>query len=365
MNALRPQQLTVLGTSQCSAKCAHCSMNSTPRRRDKLSFEQIRSAIDQLHERQALQVVIFAGGEPTFLGEALLDAIAHAESRGIGTRIVTNAFWATTSAKAEAMITDLRQAGLRELNISADDYHLPFIPFDNVVRAWQAAKGRGFGAVVIANCAGPQTTLTAQEIMRRLGESLPVRFDDAGQSAPLPEVSSDGTLYMISNSYLQRLGRARGVIGVADLFFPSQEDALAGGCPWAVRSAALSPKNHLVACCGIEAEGNPILDFGDAGKQSVDTLVNEADQDIVVNAIARLGPVFLKRFIQQREPAVTFRRRYASMCEVCEDVVSRPEARAALGRHLEALTAHVICARLGSERPRTEGANVERTETIL
>jgi hypothetical protein len=349
MTLLRPQQLTVLTTSQCSAACAHCSMNSGPRRRDKLDFPKIRAAIDGLHAARPLDVVIFAGGEPTFLGEALLDSIAHADSLGINTRIVTNAFWAGTPAKAEAMITELRQAGLRELNISADDYHLPFIAFDNVVRAWRAAKGRGFGAVVIANCAGPRSQLTADEIMHRLGERLPVRFDDAGQSTPLPPASADGTIYLLSNSYLQRLGRARGVIDCADLFLPKDESALSGGCPWAVKSAALSPKNHLVACCGVEAEGNPVLDFGDTGESGVQALVDKADADIVVNAIALLGPLFLKTFIQARAPQIAFRRRYASVCEICEDIVSRSETRQTLAEHIHALTAHVLCARLARQ----------------
>jgi len=36
------------------------------------------------------------------------------------------------------MVGRLRDAGLHEINISTDDYHLPFIPFDHVVNAWQA-----------------------------------------------------------------------------------------------------------------------------------------------------------------------------------------------------------------------------------
>ena len=349
MALLQPEQLTVLTTSQCTAACSHCSMNSAPGRRDRLAFPQVKAALDELHAARPLSVVIFAGGEPTLLGEMLLESIAYADSLGIITRLVTNAVWATTEAKAQQKITELRQAGLAELNVSADDHHLPFVPFENVIHAWRAARSRGFRAVVIANCYGPHSTITPRYVMDRLGEELPARFDESGTQQALPAARPDGTVYMISNSYLQRLGRAKAHVDAADLVWPQHQDALAGGCPWAVRSAALSPRGHLVACCGIEAEGNEILDFGDAQAAGAQTLVERADRSIIINAIALLGPLFLQRFIHRREPSVAFRERYATVCEVCEDVVRRPDAAAALHSHLPALAAAVIGARAARE----------------
>lgn len=349
MALLQPEQLTILTTSKCTARCGHCSMNSGPERRERLTFEKVRSVLDALHGTRPLSVVIFAGGEPTLMGEMLLDAIAYADGLGAITRMVTNAVWATTDEKAKAKITDLRQAGLAELNISADDYHLPYIPFDNVVRAWRAAKGRGFRAVVIANCYGPRSLVTPQYVMQQLGETLPERFDADGNQARLPAPSADGTVYVVSNSYLQRLGRARQEVGSGDLVWPASQDDLSGGCPWAVRSAALSPRGHLVACCGIEAEGNAVLDFGDATETSAQRLVDAADQSIVVNAIAILGPLFLLRFVQHRAPDVAFRAQYSTVCEVCEDVVRRGETLEVLQQHLPALTAAVLSARAARE----------------
>src|SRR4051812_24027131 len=120
MLLLKPQQLTVLGTSRCTAACAHCSMNSGPDRRERLSAETITRVIAELCVVQPLRVVIFAGGEPTLLGEELLDAIAFASNRGILTRIVTNASWASSEARARRRLVSLREAGLHEVNISAD-----------------------------------------------------------------------------------------------------------------------------------------------------------------------------------------------------------------------------------------------------
>lgn len=346
MALLQPQQLTVLATSQCTAACDHCSMNSSPERRDRLDLDTFIATVEELHARAPLGVVIFAGGEPTLMGEMLLDAIAHADAMGIMTRIVTNASWAISDAKARAKIRELRQAGLGELNISADDYHLPWIPFDNVVRAWRAAKGQGFSSVVIANCYGPNSMVTPQFVMDRIGEELPMRFDDDGAPDQLPPPAADGTVYMMSNSYLQLLGRSHGRIPVADVFLPSDPDSLAGPCPWAVRSAALSPRGHLVACCGMEAEGNAVLDFGLAGQGRTDALIDHAERDVLVNAIALLGPHYVQQFVRARRPDIPFRPAYATVCEICEDIVSRHEVVDAVRADIGALGSAVHLARL-------------------
>ncbi|ANP89310.1 radical SAM protein [Rhizobium leguminosarum] len=354
MTVLQPRQLTVLTTSQCTASCGHCSMNSSPERRDRLTFETIRTTIDELHAKSPLAVVIFAGGEPTLMGETLLNAIAHADDLGIITRIVTNASWAISDAKAEAKIRELRQAGLGELNISADDFHLPWIPFENVARAWCAAKSRGFSSVVIANCYGPNSIVTPEYIMERLCERLPTRFDDQGKSEALPDPAADGTVYMLSNSFLQRLGRAHTTISDPDIIFPEHDGTLAGACPWAVRSAALSPQGRLVACCGMEAEHNRVLDFGVVRPGEVQGLIEQANRSVLVNAIALLGPYFVQQFIRARREDIPFRARYATVCEICEDLVSRKAATDAINEHIAELAVAVSLARVNLETSRME-----------
>lgn len=354
MALLQPQQVTVLATSQCTAACSHCSMNSSPERRDRLRLQTFIDTIEELHSRSPLRVVIFAGGEPTLAGEMLLNAIAHADMLGIVTRIVTNASWAISEAKAAAKIRELRQAGLGELNISADDYHLSYIPFDNVVRAWRAAKGQGFSSVVIANCYGPNSLVTPCYVMDRLAETLPMRFDEDGTPDALPPASADGTVYMMSNSYLQLLGRSHGQIAIDDVFLPDNQATLAGGCPWAVRSAALSPRGHLVACCGIEAEGNAVLDFGPVTAGTAQKLVEAADSDVLVNAIALLGPYYVQQFVKARHPEIGFRPRYATVCEICEDIVTRAEIVDAIKGDIAALAASVHLVRLALEPIRRE-----------
>jgi len=134
--------LSFITTDECSARCAHCLMQSGPDRPTKLSYVQIRDRIDEIALTGDYVLVVFTGGECTRLGDDLLDAIAYANVHGLITRAVTNSEWATTTEAAEKTIGDLREAGLQELSLSYDDFHRVWIPEANLLRAWEASKNQ-------------------------------------------------------------------------------------------------------------------------------------------------------------------------------------------------------------------------------
>src|SRR5262249_59831552 len=83
--------------------------------------------------------MVFAGGEVTLRGDDLLVAIAEAPRLGLPTRIVTNAYWATSLDRAREKLRQLVESGLTEVNYSTGDEHARFIPLDNVIYATVAA----------------------------------------------------------------------------------------------------------------------------------------------------------------------------------------------------------------------------------
>jgi hypothetical protein len=115
---------------------------------------------------------------------------------------------------------------------------------------------------------------------------------------------------------------ARTELSDLEIQFPDNEAALDGGCPYALKYAALSPKNHLVASCGFEVEDSEVLDFGDANTTPLHALVKRARSNVLLNAIASKGPRFLKQFIHALDPGIPFRNRYASVCEMCEHIMT-------------------------------------------
>ena len=342
MRVFEPQQLTVLGTSKCTAACRHCCMNSSPERDDTLSWEQLERSLTQALTQLKLGVVIFAGGEPMLLGKTLYRAIRLCKDHGVMTRIVTNAYWATSPRVALMKLKELREAGLDELNISTDDYHLPFIKLQQVKYAYEAGLTLDFSAVVLANCYGPESELHPERIQREFSptEKMQQRFDADGDAVTY-RCQKGEQLVVLSNAHLQRLGR--GVAELKEEELPGHGkadadlDALAetvGGCPYAIRSAAISAKGHLVSCCGFEVEDNAVLDYGSLDTEPLHALLDRADNDLLSNLIALFGPVKLMRLLQQNCPdEVSFPRTYRTYCEACYDLVTIPKNREALYRH--------------------------------
>jgi hypothetical protein len=340
-----PSELTILTTSKCDAKCAHCLVRSSPERDDTLTLEQIIETVETAHAANPLLTVVFAGGEPTSLGDDLLDAIAHVASLGIRTRLVTNATWASTPEQARDQVKVLREVGLDEINFSADDFHLPFIPLDNVINAWHACKGAGFESVVIALASGPRSKITPASVMAALGEEVALTYDEGGHMNPMPPPAADGTNYLIANNYIYRIGRGRG-LRESYTRFPDDSRTLNQPCPWAVRTSALSPKNHLVACCGIEAEGNEVLDFGHRTDHDMTSLVAKANDDPLLLAISTLGPSHLMKRAQQFDPSLEFRPQYTAICEICEDVTTNARAVAALRANAAVIKGDIEAAKI-------------------
>ena len=197
---LEPRQITILTTSKCTAACRHCCMNSSPERSDTLTWEQLEKILSQAFTDLRLKLVIFAGGEPMLLGNTLYKALRMVKSHGLATRMVTNAYWASSREHAQLKLRELEQAGLDELNISSDDYHLDFIKLDAVRNAYELALTMNFSAVVLANCFGPESHLTPERIRREFGTAdMKLRFDDDG--ATIENHKQKGkTLVVLSNS---------------------------------------------------------------------------------------------------------------------------------------------------------------------
>lgn len=317
-------------------------MNSSPAREHRLSYEQIENALRQLFAND-IKVVVFAGGEPTLIGDDLLRAIAFCRLNGVVSRIVTNAYWASTLEAARTKCRELRDAGLDEFNVSMDDYHEPFIPLEYVKNAYNAAMELDFSAVVIANCMGPESMYTPEYLDGHFdmsGMKMQRRFNVDGVSQHF-ERQEAGKLVVISNAYVQRLGRGLDLIDESecatdvDMGSVPPEVEMFGGCPWAVRSAAVSARNHLVACCGFELHGNPVLDFGDLGEHRASDMLDRADDDLLTNMIALIGPPKIMQLLKQVCPdEVNFpRERYHSYCETCQDLVGIEQNRRALYKY--------------------------------
>ena len=321
-------------------------MHSSPDRHETLTYAQMEHILTGLFEASpGLFLVVFAGGEPTLLGDDLMRAIRFCKSNGRRTRIVTNGYWARSMESARDMIGQLSAAGLDELNISTDDFHLPFISLQRVRNAFEAGLEGGFDCIAIATCSGQGTVLNPESLNEEFGRGdMMLRFDEHGVVIE-HEFDMQNTNVMLSNADVQRLGRGDTALHPSEVT-ELDKRAWQDGCPWAVRSASISARGHFVACCGFETDKNPILDYGDAMARPVGDIIDDADADLITNMIALIGPPRIRDLLQQICPdEVSFTDRAVAPCEVCQQLVTRPENRQALYGHLEEFVPVIVEAR--------------------
>lgn len=330
---LYPTALNVLITNWCNAKCDHCCMNAGPTRHDKLDFAAIKKAISELHAQHTLRLVVFAGGEPTIERATLSQSIRFCSELGIRTRLVTNAFWAKSAAAAFRYLKELRADGLVEINVSCDDYHLPYVPVGNVKNVWQAAKELDFETVVIANGSGPNNLINPGYLAEILGEGSPSKLTYKGMHLMSEFEAGSDSYFAISQTTFQRLERAAQALP-ENAFVPIASQApLNGNCPHVLTNAALSPKGHLLACCGFEVDGNAVLDIGGVENESLPQLVEDACNNDILAALAYLGPYFLMKTALRLTGQNIEDHKFGALCEVCSALTKAPA-------HLRALKAN-------------------------
>jgi hypothetical protein len=337
-----PESLIVLTTNQCTATCGHCCMNSSSKRRERVDHGLMLETITNFKELYNIKVVVFAGGEPTLLKGSLLSAISKCRQLKIVSRLVTNASWAINEAKATEGFRALYVAGLNEVNISCDDYHDPYIPFERIKIAWKAARKFPFRAIIIANASHKGSKLTPEYIQSQIDEELPLRFDGDGlEGSGTIRDPRTGTMIGMSNASLQRLGRATDAFRDDEVDTRHSDLVMNQPCPNAIKLPALTPEGSLVACCGFELTGNPVLDFGSLKTKNVEQAIDSANDNIIASIISRLGPGFLVKFANKISPGIIPAKEYVGICEACQDVVQNKEVLNLLFQHRGRLAALV------------------------
>ena len=158
--------------------------------------------------------------------------------------------------------------------------------------------------------------LTPDKISKIIGQKLPVQ--ELGKELDI-KPRKDGTLYFISTSDLQAIGRANEKLD-PKIFNYRPLNSLRKPCEFIGLSTAHSPNNTLLSCCGIETNGNPYLDFGSFKTNSAKEMLEKVTEDPIAMGIAYLGPARLAMIALNVDEDCGLKTEYSSVCSVCEAV---------------------------------------------
>lgn len=280
-----------------------------------MTVEQGVRYLRMLHATE--RVVHIAGGEAMIEYETLLAICREADRQQAAPHFIeTNASWCTNREVARGRLSELWSAGVRGLYISADPYHLAFVPVDRYLRCYEAAVERFGEQRVMA------PKLSRQELleMQRAGRA-PALLAEAVRAAPPRMVGRAGE-ELARQLPPREIGELAG-----DTMWHDSSERMSCACefsPATMWEMHLDPYGNVQTCCGVvlgNVERTPLAELVASGF---------AAEDPILNALRAEGPVGLLRLAEARGYK---RGRYVQKCHLCWEVRKylRPQFPAVLG----------------------------------
>jgi organic radical activating enzyme len=298
----KPSVITILGTYRCTAECEHCCMDSSPRVRGQLSLTEIRSFIQEARDHTEATLVVFSGGECFLLGDDLARAVEFATNAGLDTRCVTNGYWAKSERTGRRILGRIKDAGLKQLNISTGDYHQRFVPEDTVVNAASLGVELGIEQTLVVVELKKERAATRDRLLQHPRMSRLIGLPEARFKvieSPWMPMSLDSTVDQTEELLLNR-----------------NNVHLRGGCSSLFSTLVLTPHRKFGVCCGLTRERIPELNEPWSEGQLVD-LLTDAGKDFMKVWILVDGPEKILAWAASKNPKIDWENKYAHHCHAC------------------------------------------------
>ncbi len=315
-------ELVFSTTNQCNARCRDCPVVSGGQTAARLKAEQMMSIVDEVHGWGALRLVVFTGGESLLLGRDLRRTVEYVAKKQVLTRIVTNAYWATSKEKALQVLGDLKALGLTEVNVSCDDYHQEFIPLANVKHANEAALELGL-PLLLAHRRKPGGHVTVESLSEYLGVRLHVYRK--GEKNPDNNVICTGRNVPLDTSDAELAAEPWEV--------PENDGDWMGACDSVLRSIVVGSDLSVHICCGIAMMTIPELTIGSLAGGKLLPILQYGNQDLIANWLALEGPSSILNFVRSVDPSIKLPDHYANRCHLCNELFTRKDVRRLLTQH--------------------------------
>lgn len=126
--------LSILLGMKCNCKCPHCFYFPRDDNFEPLDPGLLGDALLSISGMHNIRSVNFAGGEPFYYFDTMLECIDQLKKNGIHLfSMSTNAGWACSVDKAREKLQILLKLGLGSMWVSADGFHQQTVPLDNVM----------------------------------------------------------------------------------------------------------------------------------------------------------------------------------------------------------------------------------------
>lgn len=289
-------------TFKCSTTCPHCIVKAGPHRKEEVSIENGSRWITEAasYANGHIRGLALTGGEPFYRLDLLRELSSLGNNLGMVVSVVSNGFWATSIQVALDILSSV--PAIKMISFSTDVYHQKTISFENISNGIEAAKEQGI-PYSVAVCTDQVCNPAFESTLSRL-KAL-TEEDNIRISITFPVGRAEKMLSSFQYETVATPPRARCTMGSSPVIFPDGKVAACIG-------PILTLKNE-----------NPLI-LGNLFDDSLETILNRAQTNLVLHAIRTWGPWKLAEMIEKKGGADLLPDRYIGdcVCDTCYRLMS-------------------------------------------
>lgn len=321
---VEPVSFGLITTDKCTAACKDCCFGCRQDNDKTMCLQMMTDIVSQASESfPKVKVIVLTGGECFLLGEDLYSIVCHINSHGLASRIVTNAFWASSFKKAYNILKRLKECGLTEINVSTGDEHLKWVPYDNIVNVIVASIKNDIPLTINIESSGSKTfkkSLLIEDIRLK-------KYQESYDSVRIV----NGSWISFDNENGEK----------------EQKQTIALGtnlrrCSSLFMTPSINPDGKVVSCCGLTSQRHPHLEMGDLTQSSLREIVETSFEDFLKIWIYTEGPFSILDYCSKFNNTLPEISRDKHICEYCHTIYTNNEVFNTIKSHYKKIVANVI-----------------------
>jgi MoaA/NifB/PqqE/SkfB family radical SAM enzyme len=290
-------------TQKCNIECSHCVNDCGPNKTKKLDFEKILLLLKFLPEFK-IDKIGLTGGEPLLYSKEVFEVISTASKHKLKPKLISNGFWGSSRKEAERMVSKLVSCGLKSLNISTDKFHLKFVPMQNIVNIFDAARKQKNLNFCLRICFSK-----SYSVLDFVAENKEY-FSKPGKRKPV----------VVNSQPIAPFGRAFHNIPKEE--YITKNRILKTKCPF-LRLPAINYDGRFFVCCYNDFKvKNTAFELADFNSVSPRELIESYQKSLFVFYLRHKGPYFIEKLARKHKLKKVNKtrkllRKYIGLCDYC------------------------------------------------
>jgi len=299
---IKPSGISLLVTLRCTSACDNCCFGCNPQQGRSMTFEEMKDYVDKSLEAypDSITNLFLTGGECMLLKKEVGKIISYAQSKGLKSAIVSNAYWATDYDKAYRTLKRLKNKGLTSVCFSTGEDHNRYVPWRNVRHAAVAAARLGIDTELRV-----EYQFMFSEIARELNA------DDE-----VMELVNQHKLKFVNSCWIKYNNKGKKTRNFKTELVDYKEKL---PCDFLFRDIIINPYGEVYACCGIGVSHIPQMRLGNIHQEPIRTIYERAFEDVLKIWLYTEGPQSVLAFVKQKT-GQKFSWHTRHNCDICRTI---------------------------------------------